>query len=151
MVKSTASVLHRDKSLIANDFATESSIGKPTLLCKNLETATESLINLYLQSLRTQQTQGNWSNNDNSILAEDFNYLVRSLCSGQVIVREIASKLVHIFNENFPHLILQAKVFDNMLDVVSALYHKLNYNFTGSASVLELLLSESHILMPAAD
>ena len=56
-----------------------------------------------------------------------------------------------IFEENFPHLILQVDVLKNLIDVVSALHAQLNSNYSGEVCQLGLLLSDSKVFLPAKD
>ena len=48
IVKSTLATFYKEKALIANDFNEVSSEGKPTVLCRHLESAAKSLITKHL-------------------------------------------------------------------------------------------------------
>lgn len=81
VVKSTFHTFDKQKALMVNDFNDESSESIPTMLCRNLEAASKTIIALHIQQLRFQQANGLWSNHESSILVDDFNNLVCNSCS----------------------------------------------------------------------
>ena len=115
-------------------------IGSKTLLCNLLEQQSKLIISYSIENGRAE-TQTSKKGKKLDKISNDFNFLIRSSCNKNKVVRTLSQTLSEKYLEYFPEITLVSCVLENVLDTISALHKRLRSDYSGQSEKLELLLS----------